>query len=213
MIRNEKVPLWFKLVYTAFCAVLIPNYLRDYGPTNFLYFCDVALLSTLFAIWTENALLISASSVGILLPQVIWAIDFLATAAGFPLTGMTAYMFNDRLPLFTRGLSFFHFWLPFALGWLLWRLGYDKRGLPLWTGTAWILLLICYFLMPGPPPLVADPNLPVNINYVYGMSDAAAQTWMPPTAWFLLIFFGLPTVVFYPTHLLLAKFARRAGSH
>lgn len=109
MIRNEKIPLWFKLVYTAFSAVLIPNYLRDYGPTNFLYFCDVALLSTLVAIWIESALLISAPAVGILLPQVLWAIDFLTTAVGVPLTGMTAYMFNERLPLFTRGLPFFHF--------------------------------------------------------------------------------------------------------
>ncbi|MCX6606513.1 MAG: hypothetical protein NTV52_23385 [Acidobacteria bacterium] len=202
------MPLWFKLAYTAFCAILIPCYLRDYGPTNFLYFCDVALHATLVGIWTESALLISAPTVGILVPQVIWGFDFLGTAMGFPLTGMTACMFNDGLPLFTRGLSFFHFWLPFALGWLVWRLGYDHRGLRLWTATAWVLLFICYFLMPAPPTLAANPNLPVSINYGYGMSDAAAQTWMPPTAWFLLIFFGLPTVVFYPTHLLLSKLAR-----
>ncbi len=210
MIRNEKIPLWFKLAYTVFCAVLIPNYLRDYGPTNFLYFCDVALLTTLVAIWIESALLISAPAVGILLPQVLWAIDFLTTAVGIPLTGMTAYMFNERLPLFTRGLSFFHFWLPFALAYLVWRVGYDKRALRLWTVTAWILLPVCYFLMPAPPPPAANPNLPVNINYVYGMSDTAAQTWMPPTAWFLLLLFGLPALIFYPTHLLLHRYAPKA---
>jgi len=80
----------------------------------------------------------------------------------------------------------------------------------LWTVTAWILLPVCYFLMPAPPPPAANPNLPVNINYVYGMSDTAAQTWMPPTAWFLLLLFGLPALIFYPTHLLLHRYAPKA---
>ena len=30
------IPLWFKLAYSAFCAVLVPTYLMAYGPTNFL---------------------------------------------------------------------------------------------------------------------------------------------------------------------------------
>ena len=36
----RRIPLWLKLAYTAFMAVLVPVYLRNYGPTNFLYFCD-----------------------------------------------------------------------------------------------------------------------------------------------------------------------------
>ena len=47
------VPLWLKLAYTAFMVVLIPVYWRNYGPTNFLYFCDVALLITLVGMWIE----------------------------------------------------------------------------------------------------------------------------------------------------------------
>lgn len=210
MMQSRRIPLWFKLAYTAFCAVLIPNYLHDYGPTNFLYFCDIALLTTLVGIWMESALLVSAPAVGILLPQALWVIDFLASAIGIPITGMTAYMFSDKLPLFTRELSFFHFWLPFVLAWLVWRLGYDKRALPLWTVAAWILLCVCYFLMPPPPPPAANPNLPVNINYVYGMSDAAAQTWMAPQAWFLLLLVGLPVLLFLPTHVLLKRYAPAA---
>ena len=35
-------------------AVLIPVYWYYYGPTNFLYFCDVALILTLVAIWIEK---------------------------------------------------------------------------------------------------------------------------------------------------------------
>jgi hypothetical protein len=206
----KRVPLWFKLGYTAFCVVLIPIYMQDYGPTNFLYFCDVALLMTLVALWTENALLISASAVGILLPQLIWAIDFVAAAVGIQITGMTAYMFSDKLPLFTRGLSFFHFWLPFVLAWLVWMVGYDRRAFKVWTGLAWVLLLVCFFFMPPPPPLADNPNLPVNINYVYGMDDKAAQTWMHPLAWLGLLLVGLPVLVFYPTHYLLRRFAPQA---
>ena len=204
-ITERRIPLWFKLAYTAFCAVLVPTYLLAYGPTNFLYFCDVALLTTLVAIWLESPLLASAPAVGILLPQLLWAIDFLASAAGFKVTGMTAYMFDANLPLFTRGLSFFHFWLPFVLAWLVWRLGYDRRAFAVWTVASWVLLSVCYFLMPAPPAI--DANLPVNINYVYGMSDAAAQSFMPGPLWFAMLLLGLPVLIFYPTHRLLLRYA------
>lgn len=202
---DARIPLWFKLVYTAFCAVLVPTYLLAYGPTNFLYFCDVALLTALAAIWLESPLLASAPAVGILLPQALWVIDFLAAAAGIRLTGMTAYMFDAKLPLFTRGLSFFHFWLPFVLSWLIWRLGYDRRAFAIWTVAAWVLLSVCYFLMPAPP--ATKPNLPVNINCVFGMSDAAAQSFMPGPLWFIMLLVGLPAIIFDPTHRLLLRYA------
>jgi hypothetical protein len=194
-------------MYTAFCAVLVPVYWRDYGPTNFLYFCDVALLTTLIAMWCESALLASAAAVGILLPQTLWVPDFLGGFVGVPITGMTGYMFDAKLPLFTRGLSFFHFWLPFVLGWLVWRLGYDRRALRTWTGVAWILLPTCYFLLPMPPAAVSNPSVPVNVNYMFGLSDAAVQPWMPAFAWFALLLAGLPTLIYYPTHRMLLRFA------
>ena len=58
--------LWLKLAYTAFMAVLMPVYWYYYGPTNFLYFCDVALILTLVGIWLESPLLVSMCAVGIL---------------------------------------------------------------------------------------------------------------------------------------------------
>jgi hypothetical protein len=30
------IPLWIKVVYSVFVAVMVPVYWRDYGPTNFL---------------------------------------------------------------------------------------------------------------------------------------------------------------------------------
>src|SRR5215813_3442896 len=199
-----------KLIYSAFCAVLIPVYLRDYGPINFLYFCDVALLTTLAAIWTENPLLASAPAVGILLPQTFWVVDFTLSALKLPSSGTTAYMFSETIPLFTRGLSFYHVWLPFAVVFLVWRVGYDQRALSVWTVAAWVLLLISYFLMPAPPPPAGNPNLPVNINFAYGLGDVAPQTLMHPLAWLGMLFLVLPVFVYYPTHVLLMKIAPRA---
>ena len=128
----SRVPLWLKLAYTAFMAVLVPVYLRNYGPTNFLYFCDVALIITLVGIWIESPLLISMCAVGIIASQTLWVIDFLSNLIGHPFTGLTDYMFMPDHSLFLRGLSLFHGWLPFLLLYLVWRLGYDRRALPAW---------------------------------------------------------------------------------
>ena len=204
--QRGRLPLWLKLAYTAFMAVLVPVYWHNYGPTNFLYFCDVALFVTLVAVWTENALLASAAAVGILLPQMLWCADFAAGLLGLKLTGMTAYMFDTKRPLFLRGLSLFHGWLPFLLLFLVKRLGYDRRALPVWTVTAWALLLICFHFLPPAGAALANPKTPVNINYVWGMSDDAPQTWMPTYAWFAVLFTGLPLLIFLPTHWLLRKF-------
>ena len=199
----SRVPLGLKLAYTAYVAVLVPVYWHYYGPTNFLYFCDVALLLTVIAIWPENALLISMCCVGILLPQTLWVADLVARAAGFSLIGLTDYMFDASHSLFLRLLSLFHGWLPLLLLYLVWKLGYDRRAFWCWTALAWVLLLICFYLMPRPTP---DPGLtPVNINYVWGPSDRAAQTFVPPLVWLAGLLIGLPLLVFAPTHVLLAR--------
>ena len=207
--KARRVPLWGKLLYTAFVCVLVPYYWAAYGPTNFLYFCDTALLMTCVALWMESPLLASMPAVGILLPQALWCVDFLGGLVGLHVIGLTDYMFNPDLTLFTRGLSFFHFWLPFLLLWLVWRLGYDRRALIGWTCLAWVLLLICYYLLPAPPPPPGFPNLPVNVNYVYGFSDQQAQQWLPPLAYFALLMVALPIIIFLPTHyLLIISFGR-----
>lgn len=206
--REPRIPLALKLAYSAFCLVMVPVYLAQYGPTNFLYFCDQAVLLTLFGIWIESPLLISLCAVGILAPQLLWCVDFLGTAIGVPITGMTEYMFDRTKPLLLRALSGFHGWLPLLLIYLVSRLGYDRRAMPVWSAMAVVTLLVCFFLMPGPRP---DAGLtPVNINYVWGFSDAAAQTWMPAWAWLTGMIVGLPLLLFWPTHLVLKRIARDA---
>ncbi|MGD0026139.1 MAG: hypothetical protein ABSC37_16240 [Xanthobacteraceae bacterium] len=204
----SRLPLGLKLAYTAYMAVLVPVYWHYYGPTNFLYFCDIAMIFTLIAIWPENALLISMCSVGILVPQALWVVDFLVNAAGFSLTGITDYMFDANHSLFLRLLSLYHGWLPFLLAYLVWKTGYDRRAFWSWTALFWVLLPICFFLMPPPTP---NPGLtPVNINYVWGFRDTAAQTWLPPYVWLAGLLIGLPLLVFAPTHFVLSRIVPKA---
>jgi hypothetical protein len=198
---SRSLPLPLRLAYMAFMAVLIPVYLYHYGPTNFLYFCDVAAVMTLVALWWPSSLLASAALVGIFLPQLLWMADFFAELTGGHLTGLTGYMFDARRPFYLRFLSFFHFWLPLLLVYLVWRLGYDRRGVVLWTLLAWVLVTVCFFFMP-PPGHYDDPNLPVNINYVYGLSDTESQRFLPAPAYFALLLVVLPVAIFLPTHLL-----------
>jgi hypothetical protein len=205
---SHRVSLWLKLAYTAFMAVLVPVYLSNYGPTNFLYFCDVALILTLIGIWIESPLLLSMCAVGILAPQALWVLDFLTHLVGASITGVSDYMFDNSRSLFLRALSLFHGWLPFLLVFLIWQVGYDHRAFPAWTVLAWVLILICFFFMPPPRP---DPGLtPVNINYVFGLSDTAAQTWVSPAVWVAALMVGLPLLLFAPVHWLLARFMRAA---
>lgn len=207
-----RLPLWLKLAYTAFLAVLIPVYWLNYGPTNFLYFCDVALLLTLVGMWRESPLLLSLPAVGIMLPQLVWCVDFAAHAFGWKLTGMTDYMFDANRSLFLRGLSLFHGWLPFLLFYAVRRLGYDRRALPAWSVLAAALCVVSYFFLPAAGAPVADPKIPRNVNYVFGFSEETPQTWLPPLAYlgaWIAALFGL---VYVPTHCLLRKTCRAAAS-
>lgn len=185
---------------------MIPVYWANYGPTNFLYFCDVALLLTLVGIWTENALIISIPAVGILFPQFLWCLDFLVQLCGGKLTGMTGYMFDHNRDLFLRGLSFFHGWLPFLLFYLVRKLGYDKRALLGWSVIAVALCLIAYFLLPPAGAVLSNPNMPRNVNYVFGiLSDEKPQEWMPPLAYLGLWMAALIGIAATPTHFILKK--------
>ena len=53
------IPLWLKITYTLFVSSVVPVYWRRYGPANFLWFSDIALLVTVPALWLESPLLAS----------------------------------------------------------------------------------------------------------------------------------------------------------
>ena len=201
----DSIALWIKLLYTVFTAVLVVYYWKEYGPTNFFYFCDVALFLGVASIWTGKPLFASMAAVGILIPQLLWQLDFMAGLFGMPFVGMTDYMFNPEISLFARGLSFFHFWLPGLLLFVIWKLGYDPKALVAWTILAWGLMLVAYFFLPAPGDVLKFANQPRNVNYVYGISGSEPQTMMPPLVWLAGIMMGLPLVCYLPAHLLLKR--------
>jgi hypothetical protein len=205
MTGSHKIPLVAKVIVTAFLAVMLPVYWRTYGPTNFLWFCDAALILTTIGMWLENSLLISMCAVGILVPQTLWLIDFGSQLIGLKLLGLTSYMFDKNLSAFTRGLSLFHGWLPLLLVWLLRRLGYDRRGLAAWSGLAVLLVVTCYLFTPPAGAHPADPNTPINLNYIYGFNDHQPQSWMNQTLYVVLWPVVLFLVAYLPTHLTLKK--------
>lgn len=202
------VPAWLKWGYTLFLLILVPVYWASYGPTNFLYFCDVALFLTLLALWTEKRLFASTAAVGILVPQILWCLDFGAELLGLHLVGMTSYMFDADKSPFLRGLSLFHGWLPFLLLYLVVRMGYDRRALLAWAGLAVVLCLVSFFLMPPAGSVMHDPKIPVNINYVFGFDDTKAQTLMPAGIYLTVWIMALLLIACLPTHLFLKRFTR-----
>jgi len=204
-VRKRKIPLAAKVSGTIFLATLVPVYLSTYGPTNFLWICDAALVLTVAGMWFESSLLVSMCAVGILLPQCLWLADFGVNLLGFHFLNLTSYMFDPHLPLFTRGLSLFHGWLPLLLVWLLFRLGYDKRALPAWTVLAAALCFVCYFFTPAAGSHLANANVPININYLYGFNDQQPQHWVNQDLYVILWLGVLWLVAFLPTHLALRK--------
>ena len=171
------------------------EYWRRYGPANFLWFSDIALLLTVPALWLESPLLVSMMALAVALPELAWNIDFFVRlTTGVSLLGLAAYMFDRRIPRFVRSLSLFHVGLPPLLIWLLYRLGYDKRAFIAQTVVAIVILPLSYFF--------SDPRQ--NINWVYGVGGKP-QTRIPPL-WFLIFLILLfPLAVYLPTHLVLAK--------
>jgi hypothetical protein len=79
---DHRIPYSVKLLYTAFVAIVVPLYWRTYGPWNFLYDCDIALLITVVAIWLKSPLLVSMQAVAIVVLQTPWVVDLLFLVIG-----------------------------------------------------------------------------------------------------------------------------------
>src|SRR5207253_147768 len=91
---RQEVPLWLKVCFSVFLAVLVPVYWCFYGPANFLWFSDIALLVTLATLWLESRFLASMQAVSVVILDLLWVVDFVVRlVGGVHLTGITAYMF------------------------------------------------------------------------------------------------------------------------
>jgi hypothetical protein len=190
-----QLPLWIKIVYTLFVAVLVPVYLKHYGPANFLWFSDVALLGMVPGLWVESPLIVSTLTVAVALPETLWNLDFFARLlTGRAPLGMATYMFDSSLPRYLRGLSLFHVVLPVLLVGTLLRIGYDSRALLVQTVLGTLLFIICYTLT----------NPAENINWVFG-PGSKPQRRLSPTLYVAMIIVAFPVFVYWPTHVALMK--------
>ena len=70
--------LTFKIAYTAFVLLVVVIWWRHYGWRNFLWLSDIAFIGAVPALWLESAALASVLAVAVLLPELIWNIDFAA---------------------------------------------------------------------------------------------------------------------------------------
>lgn len=189
------IPLWLKLACTLLAAGILAVYWFRYGPGNYLWFSDIALIGTIPALWLESGLLAGTLAVGVLLPETLWNLSFFTRLlTGIRITGICDYMFERQRPVFLKALSLFHIPLPILLAWLVQELGYDSRSLALMTLLAWVVLPMTYAL--------TDPDR--NVNWVHGPGgEGVKQTRLHPLAYLGLLMVGFPVVVYLPTHLLL----------
>ena len=183
------IPLWFKLAYTAFVIYVMAVWWKHYGWKNFLWFSDIAFIGAVPAMWLESAALASVLTVAVLLPELLWNVDYAGRLLlRRRITGLTDYMFEaDRL-LLLRGLSLFHVPLPLVLLWLVAAYGYDASvGLPGAVALAAVVLPWSRY--------VSTPDK--NINWTYGLGGWRSR-W---TGWLYVavLFAGFVLFVFVPT--------------
>lgn len=187
------IPDWFKIAYALAVLAFMIIYWQRYGPVNFLWFSDVALIGAVPAMWLESGLLSGVLACTVLLPEVLWNVDYLLRLLlRRRISGLTEYMFDDSIPRWLRAISLFHVPLPLVLLWLVADYGYPEASLRYSVAAGALVLLLSYWLSPKSK----------NINWVFGLGRI--QQRLPPLAYLAALFAGFVLLVFLPTHLLMA---------
>jgi hypothetical protein len=186
----QYLPLLLKVGWTALIFLILYIYWREYGPENFLWFSDLALIGLCLALWFESPLLVGMVAVGTLAVEIAWIIDFISGGR----FGLASYMFDSTRPLWLRAISSFHILIPLLTVGMLTALGYDRHSLIAQTLFAWVILTVTY--------LLTTPSK--NINWVFGLAGKPQQK-LPPILYLGLMMIGLPLLVYLPTHLILVE--------
>jgi hypothetical protein len=188
-----RIPLLLKTGWTIWVIVWIPVYWHQYGPANFLFFCDLGNLFIALALWLESSLIFSWQAVSLLVFQTAYTVDLVgALLVKRHIIGGTEYMFDPHLPLFVRLLSLFHVVTPPLLLWAICRLGYDRRAWLYQTLTAWVVVPINYFWHPE-----------MDVNWARGpfFREQHVMPGLVYVAGYLII---VPLTIYLPTDLLLS---------
>jgi hypothetical protein len=194
---TKRTPLTIKILHTLFVCVLVPVYWYQYGPQNFLWFSDLALLVSVVALWRESGLLASTQALSVLVFDILWSVDFVGgLILGQPALGLSPYMFDPQYPLWLRALSLFHLWMPPLLIWMVVYHGYDRRALVIQTLVCWIVLAVSNFIS----------TREENINWVFGLGEQPPP--LPGPIYLGLLMIAMPVLFYLPTHLVLLRWAR-----
>lgn len=188
---------FFRVLFTALVAVVVPVYIVKYGPSNFLWFSDIGLFGICAALWLEHRLLGSMMALAVLLPETLWIVSFVtgALTKGRGLSTLATYMFDTSIPLYLRLLSCaFHLALPPGAVWLVYRYGYDERALIAQTLLAWVVLPASLWLTPREK----------NVNWVRGFGHPP-RTPLPLPWHFAAAMLVYPLAIYLPTHWLLER--------
>ncbi len=195
---KARVPLWLKVGWTLWLVVWAPLYWRQYGPANFLFFCDVGNILIGIALWLESPLIFSWAACGLLLFQSLYCIDLVGAALrGGHFLGATDYMFDPHLSLWIRLFSLFHVLTPPLLLWAVWRLGYDARGWKLQTLMMWIIIPVNHFWHPE-----------LDVNWARGLFFHE-QHMVSGSIYLFAYLLAVPLCIYFPSHLFLGWLAKR----
>lgn len=186
------VPLPARVFFTVWMAAWVPIVITSQGPQNFWWLCNLAQFIVLWCVWRPRPELLSSQAGTVVLVGLIWTLDLAsALALGESPTGITAYMFNDALPLSLRATSTYHAWLPLFVLWLCHgdRIGYDRRG-------AWLQCLI------GSGAIIGGwwfGNPERNLNYTHA-PFGIEQVWLPEPLYVALLCLATALLVYLPGH-------------
>jgi hypothetical protein len=199
--ERSHIPLWLKIAWTAFVAMWAPLYWRQYGPQNFLFYCDLGNLLIMMGLWLESRLIISWQAVGLLVFQSLYAVDLLgALLLRRHAFGGTEYMFDPAIPVFVRGLGLYHMVVPILLLWAVRRLGYHPSAWKWQTVLMAIVVPTNFFWRPE-----------YNVNFARGIGHE--QHLIPSWAYLIAYVIVVPIGIYWPTHVALRWWTGKAASH
>lgn len=184
-----------RIFLTSFIGIMIPTYTYSYGLQNFLWLSDISLFLICLALWYESALLISITALLSLAMELLWCLDYFHHLfTGSTLLSMTEYMFDNSLSLFIRGLSFFHFLLPFFCIKYLLIWGYDKRAIYYAVPILWLVLMASYMVS----------TVDANVNWIY-QPTVAKWDGISTTIWLGVQFLLYPLLIMLPKSVIYRK--------
>ena len=192
--HQRPLPLASRVLAALFLLLWFPIYWRTWGPQNFFYLCDVALILGCLGLAFRNVLLISSSALSISLISLFWTLDVLSHVLfGRTLFGGTDYMFDPQYPLWLRLISLFHVVLPIVLFWALTRTGYDRRSFRFQCLVAAVALLASRACGPA-----------YNLNYAF-TNPFTRRPIGPAPIHLAVTFLAIALILFLPVHMALRK--------